>query len=59
MAEGMKDLEKRFVFMTGAIKQRPEGIKVNSEDRMWSRWENIPLAFWAATTKNTSLFAGL
>lgn len=37
VAEGMKDLEEQFVFLRGAVKQRPEDIKVNAGDRMWSR----------------------
>lgn len=37
VAEGKNDLEEQFVFLRGAIKQRPEGIKVNAGDRTWSR----------------------
>lgn len=37
VAEGMRDLEEQLVFLRGAIKQRPEDIKVNAGDRMWSR----------------------
>lgn len=44
--EGMKDFRGPFVFPQGAVKWQPEGIKASSEDRMWSRWEPIPLAVW-------------
>ena len=55
MADGMKDFEYLFIFLMGATKQRPEGIIVNSEDRMWLCWEIIPLALWVTCLSHKEL----